>query len=76
MTDKFAEGLSIERGRFLGEQTTGFQIECAEEAHFVTARGREDARLFSYRCPHSYQGAVALKMDFVLAPKLNGRVLH
>lgn len=76
ITDKFAKGLSVESEGFLCKQTAGFQVERPEEAHFVTDRRREYARLFSFWRPHSYQTAVALEMNFVLAPELNGRVLH
>jgi hypothetical protein len=76
ITDKVAKSLSAESGRFLGKKTTCFQVEGSEEAHFVTDRRREYARLLSLWRPHPYQTAVALEMDFVLAPKLYGRVLH
>jgi hypothetical protein len=76
ITYKVAKGLSIEGGSFLSKKTTGLQVECSEEAHFVTDRRRKYARLLSFWRPHSYQTAVSLEMDFVLAPKLNAGVLH
>jgi len=76
ITNKIAESLSTECRSFLSHKLTGFQIECSEKTYFVTDRRREYARLLTFGRPHSHQTAVALKMDFVLAPKLNGRVLH
>jgi hypothetical protein len=76
ITNKVAESLSAESGRFLRHKLTGFQIERSEKAYFVTDRRRDYARLLPFGSPHSHQTAVALKMDFVLAPQLNGRVLH
>ncbi len=76
ITDKVAEGLGIESGSFFGKEATCFQVEGPEEAHFVTDRRREYARLLSLRRPHSYQTAAPLEMDFVLAPKLDAGVFH
>ena len=76
ITDKVAKGLCVESGSFSGEESPRFEVECPEEAHFVADRGREHAGLLSLGCPHPYQAAVPLEMDFVLAPKLDGRVFH
>jgi hypothetical protein len=76
ITNKVAESQSTESGGFLSHKLTSFQVECSKEAHFVTDRRRKYVRLLPFECPHSHQTAVALKMDFVLAPKLNLRVLH
>ena len=38
--EKVVESRSTESGGFLGHKLTGFQIECPEEAYFVTDRRR------------------------------------
>jgi hypothetical protein len=76
ITDKVAKGLGIESGSFLGEETSSFQVERPEEAHFVAYRRREHTGLLSLWRPHPYQAAMSLEMDFVLAPKLDGGIFH
>ena len=71
ITNEVAKGLRLEGDGFSGQQSPRFEIECPEDAYFVAARGREHAGLLSFGCPHSYQTAVSLEMDFALAPKLD-----
>ena len=76
MADEVAEGLGAESGSFSGQESPSFEVECPEEAHFVAARRRTYAWLLPPWCPHPYQAAVALEMDFVLAPELDGGVVQ
>jgi hypothetical protein len=73
---KVSEGLSIESGGFFCEETSCFQVERTEEAHFLASRCRKDLRLLAFGRPHPYQAAVTLEMGFVLAPELDIGVFH
>jgi hypothetical protein len=76
ITDKVAKGLCAESWGFSGQQSSRFEVECPEEAHFVADGGREHTGLLSPGRPHPYQAAVPLEMDFVLAPKLDVGGFH
>jgi hypothetical protein len=76
VADKVAKGLVVESGSLLGQEASRFGIDCPEETDFLAGRGRDHTWLLPSAGPHSRQGTVPLKMDFVLAPDLNIGVFH
>lgn len=76
MTEEMAKGFGVEDGSLFGQKAPRLQVECPEVADLLTGGGREDTRLLSLGSPHSYQAAVSLEVNFVLAPELHRGVLH